>query len=135
MINRSELTSLRLLAVCAVLTFAQGYTSAQKLSGSWKGSTRLNASEFSIILHIHPVGGTWQGTFDCPSEKAFNLSIPTIRLPTEDSVVIELTSVNAQFRGRIKRRTIVGIFSQGDRSSQLKLKRLPSSEPNAPRLQ
>lgn len=125
---RFPLRLLRILTLCAFLALSLCPAPAQNLSGSWKGTARLDETPLTLIFHIAPIGSTWQGTFDCPNQNAFDLTISSIRLSTADSVAINLPTINASFKGKMKRRSIKGIFSQGDLSTSLTLKKLSPSK-------
>lgn len=117
---------LRLLATCIALSLLQSAARAQDLSGSWKGVANLAGSDLTIVFHIRQVGTTWLGTFDCPSQNAYNLSITAIEFPSADSVVIELPTIDAEFRGAVTNDAIKGTFKQGNGKSPLMLKKMPN---------
>lgn len=114
---------LGLPALCALLAFAMpSYrAAAQGFEGDWHGTANLPGGALSFVFHITPIGATWQGTFDCPNQNAYGLSITAIQIPTQDSIHIQLPSINAKFKGKLRNDKIAGTFSQGEQTAQLLL--------------
>lgn len=109
--------------LCALLALAvPSYSAAaQSFEGDWHGTANLPDGALSFVFHITPIGTTWQGTFDCPNQNAYGLSITAIQIPTQDSILIQLPSINAKFKGKLRNDKIAGTFSQGEQTAQLLL--------------
>lgn len=103
---------------------------AQDLEGTWQGTTLLAEEPLSLVFHLTKVGSRWQGSFDCPNQNAFALSISAIERPTTDSIVIQLPTINALFAGKLRDESIKGVFFQGKHSARLTLTKLSPSKGN-----
>jgi hypothetical protein len=103
---------------------------AQDFEGIWQGTTLLAEEPLSLVFHLTKVGSLWQGSFDCPNQGAFALSISAIERPTTDSIVIQLPTINALFAGKLRDESIRGVFFQGKHSARLTLTKLTPSKSN-----
>ena len=114
----------------ALLVPTQPVAAQDDLGGTWQGTTLLSEEPLSLVFHLTKVGSLWQGSFDCPNQNAFALSISTIERPTTDSIVIQLPTINALFAGKLRDESIKGVFFQGKHSAKLTLTKLSPSKGN-----
>jgi pimeloyl-ACP methyl ester carboxylesterase len=104
--------------------FAQQSASATKnaaamhpapLEGDWSGVLQVGETQLHLVLHLSKdTHGEWHAAVDSPDQAVYGMEASKVTR-SEDTLRFELTSVGAQFQGKIlpDRKMIRGLWEQG----------------------
>ena len=107
-----------------VAAFAQQSASATKnaaamhpapLEGDWSGVLQVGETQLHLVLHLSKdTHGEWHAAVDSPDQAVYGMEASKVTR-SEDTLRFELTSVGAQFQGKIlpDRKMIRGLWEQG----------------------
>src|SRR5258707_12599403 len=104
-------------------------SSAQNITGIWKGSLHVQSKEIPIVFHIaRDSAGKLIATFDSPSQNAFNLPVSEV-ITKEDSVILMMAMLNGKYAGVLgkDKKAIDGAWFQGGGSLPLTLNKTSDS--------
>ena len=104
-----------LLAVLAMMGIT---TSAQNITGSWKGELDAGLQKIPLTLHLTPEGDC---TLDSPMQGAEGIPANVLYI-SSDSLSISIPSVGASYSGRLEGGEIRGLFTQNGFKLPLHLK-------------
>ena len=111
----------------AICLFLPLLSSAQKSpAGDWEGRLKIQGIELPLVIHLKPKGDVWEGSFDSPKQKAYNISFSTVSVRAD---TLEFTHKQAgiRFLGLYQADSIVGNFSQGGKTFPLTFMRQQAS--------
>jgi len=97
---------------------------AQQIIGSWEGVLKTQGTEMKLIFNISQVKEGLKGTLDSPNQKAFGIPITSINYANK-ALNIDISNLQIKYDGElVDNNTIDGIFSQGNFSTEMLLKRV-----------
>src|SRR5207248_11708938 len=88
---------------------------ATSLSGEWTGTLQVGETQLHLVLHLSKnAQGTWTAAVDSLDQAVYGMEASKVS-QVEDTLRFELTSVGAQFQGKIlpDHKSIRGIWEQG----------------------
>lgn len=101
---------------------------AQDISGNWQGFIPVGEKNVRLIFHITKSAEGLNANFDSPDQNAYRLSCNSIHL-LKDSLLIQIDLIKGGYKGKWDGNDeIKGIFSQGQSSMVVNLKRLQDSD-------
>ena len=100
------------------LAFLPDALGTRDLRGAWLGTLDLGSANLLLALRIaHDTNG-WSVLLDSPSQGAFGIAVPTVRV-TASELSFDIPAIGASYHGRFTADTIDGTFTQGDASLPL----------------
>ncbi|WP_194775755.1 alpha/beta hydrolase family protein [Pararhodonellum marinum] len=117
-----------------LLISINGFSEAQSIEGSWKGSLNVGGQELPLIFHIERVGESLIGSMDSPNQGTMGLKLKKV-LHEGMMLSLELQDVPATYEGLIMGDSIQGNFKQSGMSLPLNLIRMNKDELNVPKKQ
>lgn len=110
-----------ILVLCLSLPL---FSTGQKLpAGDWEASLKIQGTELPLVIHLKQKGDGWEGSFDSPKQKAYNISLTSVALRAD---TLEFTHKQAgiRFLGLFQADSIPGNFSQGGKTFPMTLRRV-----------
>lgn len=101
-------------------------STAQTLTGTWKGHIDIMGQSLSIITHFQKNDSSYSGTIDIPQQGATGLNLQKLSRPKKDSVSFGFPAGPgyASFAGTFENdSTITGIFTQNSQQFPFELTR------------
>ena len=98
---------------------------AQNITGTWQGTLDVQGNKIPLVFHIKKDSSDkWIGSFDSPSQHAFNLSCSEV-ITKEDSVILVMAIINGKYAGLVSadKTQITGTWFQGPGSLPLVVKK------------
>jgi len=90
------------------------HSSAQDLTGVWKGGLNINGNVLPLVFNISKSGAQWKSTFDSPAQNAFGISTGSTEM-RNDSLFIRIPLINGSYSGKWNGSdSIYGTFQQGN---------------------
>ncbi|MGH1387643.1 alpha/beta hydrolase family protein [Kordia sp.] len=97
-------------------------SSAQDISGTWKGELKIQGMELPIVFNISQNDNGFTTTLDSPKQNAFDM--PTDKTTFEDnSLTITYGDIGMEYTATYEDGTFKGVFSQAGQSFPLDLKK------------
>lgn len=108
------------LAICLILPLMS--TAQKSPAGDWEASLKIQGIELPLVIHLKQKGDAWEGSFDSPKQKAYNISLTSVSLRAD---TLEFTHKQAgiRFLGLFQADSIPGNFSQGGKTMPMTLRR------------
>ncbi len=109
------------LAICLFLPLL---SAAQKSpAGDWEGSLSIQGIQLPLVVHLQEKGGAWEGSFDSPKQKAYNISLTSVAF-RGDTLEFTHKQAGIRFLGLYQTDSIAGNFSQGGKTFPMTLQRV-----------
>lgn len=109
------------LAFCLALPL---FSAAQKSpAGDWEGSLSIQGMQLPLVVHLHEKGGAWEGSFDSPKQKAYNITLSSVAFHG-DTLEFTHKAAGIRYLGMWQVDSLVGNFSQGGRTFPMTLRRV-----------
>jgi hypothetical protein len=106
-------------------------THAAPLEGDWSGVFQVGETQLHLVLHLsRDAHGEWHAAVDSLDQAVYGMEASKVTR-NEDTLRFELTSVGAQFQGKIlpDHKMIRGLWEQGGTGLPLRFeKRAPGAE-------
>ncbi len=107
----------------------------QPICGDWVGNLETQGMRLKIVFHITQQRDILSGTMDSPDQGAYGLNLNAIQFK-DPSVLFDLSVFGIKYLGNlVGKDSISGVFSQGDFTTVLHLKKSETSiasKPNRP---
>lgn len=94
---------------------------SQQIAGSWKGDLDIEGNKLPFIVHIEKDKNSYKALLDSPAQGAEGIPAEKVSF-SNNELFIEITSVNASYKGKLENNTISGNFIQNAKSFPLVLK-------------
>ena len=106
---------------------------AQDMTGSWQGLIPAGEKNIRLIFNIHKSGDEYSTTMDSPDQNAYGIKCSKT-IVTNDSLVIGIDIIKGGYKGKWDGADqIQGVYSQGEGSIRINLRRLQKEEiPKSP---
>ena len=110
-------------AACAHVTTTPLKDEKEKLLGSWNGQLETPANSLTVVFRFEKIkGGEFVGFTDSPDQGGYG--IPVTETEMKDGTVdIKVSSLQAEYKGKMADDEIVGKFTQRGMSFPLTLKK------------
>lgn len=108
------------LAICLFLPLLS--TAQKSPAGDWEASLKIQGIELPLVVHLKQKGDAWEGSFDSPKQKAYNISLTSVSLRA-DTVEFTHKQAGIRFLGLFQADSIPGNFSQGGKTMPMTLRR------------
>ena len=110
-------------AACAHVTTTPLKDEKEKLLGSWNGQLETPANSLTVVFRFEKIkGGEFVGFTDSPDQGGYG--IPVTETEMKDGTVdIKVSSLQAEYKGKMAGDEIVGEFTQRGMSFPLTLKK------------
>lgn len=113
-------------------------TSAQEISGTWKGVLKTQGMEFPLAFNISEANGIYTTTMDSPQQGAFGIPTNGTTFKDNELTIIQIQS-GIEYTATFTDDTLKGIFKQGGQEFPLDLtkgektvKKVKPQEPKKP---
>ena len=94
-------------------------TFGQEISGKWYGALNVQGSKLPIEINITKIGTGFSSTMDSPSQKAFNIPVPTTTFENE-ILKFAIPAGKIQYEGKLNTDLkIIGFFTQNSQKMAL----------------
>ncbi len=107
-------SAFRIWCICIILFFGLKST-AQNITGSWKGSLNVQGNQIPVIFHIS-IDSTnkSKASFDSPSQHAFDLPCSEVILK-DDSIIIMMAIIKGKYAALLSKdkKQMDGLWFQG----------------------
>jgi len=103
-------TKLNLITVLSLLFVT--LSSAQDISGSWKGVLKVQTNELPIVFNISENEGVFISTMDSPSQGAMGIATDNTAF-IDNILTIDMSKFGINYVGTFDGTSIVGTFTQG----------------------
>jgi hypothetical protein len=90
-------------------------TTAEELSGAWRGIIDPDGASIELIFHIYSSADDgWEGTVDTPAQNSFGLPLSGISIDEDGRVIISVAATGAAFEAKLtsKGDELQGIWKQ-----------------------
>lgn len=95
-----------IIALCALTGSAQN-----GFIGSWSGSIDLGTTKLLLVFNMTQENDGIKCTLDSPNQGAKGIRT-SVAYSSADSITVKITSIGADYRGKLTGDSIVGVFSQ-----------------------
>ncbi len=115
--------TLLLIASCAHVSTTPLKDEKEKLLGSWNGRLETPGGSLTVVYRFEMTeGGKFVGFGDSPDQGAFDIPVTDTEIEN-GTVTIKVSSLQAEYKGKMAGDEIVGEFTQMGRSLPLTLKK------------
>lgn len=109
-----------LYALCCMLILPV-WLNAQAISGSWKGTLKVQGQALPLVFHVQQKEGQWTGQMDSPQQGAKGIPLDVVTW-TGDLLQLQLKAAGLQYEGKIQPdKSLKGTFKQGPMEMALDL--------------
>lgn len=95
---------------------------AQKITGSWAGELDIQGTKLPLIFNIKQDDNNYSATFDSPAQGAKDIPIAQTTF-SNNELILDANNLGIQYKGSYENDLISGIFTQGNITIPLVLKR------------
>lgn len=101
---------------------------AQDITGSWQAMLPIGEKNIRLIFNVSKSGNEYSTTMDSPDQNGYGIKCSKT-VVTYDSLIIGIDIIKGSFKGKLTGAAqIEGVYSQGQSSIQINLRRLHDEE-------
>ncbi|WP_299834426.1 S9 family peptidase [uncultured Tenacibaculum sp.] len=107
--------------------------SAQKITGSWKGTLKVQGMEMPLVFNISEKDGAFSSTMDSPSQGATGIPMD-ITTFTDNTLTVIFKKAGINYSAKLEGKEFKGTFKQGGMEIPLSLQKTEKTVPGNPTL-